>query len=74
MDRSGQVSDFFRRKRICSGQISDFFRRKRITPDRFGHTVYRRLGNGTRHEYTYEPMRQRLQEMKLFARVNAFKF
>jgi YD repeat-containing protein len=35
--------------------------------DRFGHTVYQRLGNGTRHEYTYESMRQRLQEMKLFA-------
>jgi RHS repeat-associated protein len=47
--------------------LSDFFRRKWIASDRFGHTVYRQTGNGARHEYTYEPKRQRLQEMKLFA-------
>ena len=33
--------------------------------DKDGHTVYTKFGNGTETEYTYDDVRQRLQEMRL---------
>ena len=38
--------------------------------DKDGHTVYVKLGNGTETEYTYDDVRQRLQEMSLTAGGN----
>ena len=35
--------------------------------DKDGHTVYTKLGNGTETTYTYDDVRQRLQEMSLTA-------
>ena len=43
---------------------------EKIGYDKDGHTVYTKLGNGTKSRYTYDKQRERLQEMTLSSAGN----
>ena len=59
-DEAGQVSSLTSNKQGAETTIIE-----QMGYDKDGHTVYTKLGNGTETEYTYDDVRQRLQEMSL---------
>ena len=59
-NEAGQVESLTSNKQGNESTIVE-----QIGYDKDGHTVYTKLGNGTETEYTYDDVRQRLQEMSL---------
>ena len=64
-NEAGQVESLTSNKQGNESTIVE-----QIGYDKDGHTVYTKLGNGTETEYTYDDVRQRLQEMNLTASGN----